>query len=416
MTDFTFINDLKIRAGWGKTGNQEIGNYNPYTQYGTDPRTSFYDLNGSRNSSLQGYELIQFGNPKAKWETTTSTNVGIDATVLGNKLDVSLDWYVRETTDMLFPVEVQYTHGIATNPFQNIGAMTNKGIDLSAFYNGAAMAGALTFNIGLNFSTYRNTVTRTDGNPNTRYFGFSQRISSMAVTQEGYPLSSFFGYTIDGIFQSDEEGAAHPAQFGGGANNKAGQFIFRDVDNNGVINANDQSIIGSPHPDFTYGLSVNVNYKAFGLTLFGQGVQGNEVFNFVRYWTDFPTFGGNRSERMLNDSWRPGKTDAKLPQPKSSDVISSNPSTYYLEDGSYLRMKNIQLSFTLPPNILAKIHGNKAVVYVQGQNLFTFTKYTSLDPEVNLRNYASGSDRQIGVDEGAYPASKAILMGINLTF
>src|SRR5690349_7437082 len=238
----------------------------------------------------------------------------------------------------------------------------------------------------------------------------------MAVTQEGYPLSSFFGYTIDGIFQSDEEGAAHPAQFGGGANNKAGQFIFRDVDNNGVINANDQSIIGSPHPDFTYGLSLNVNYKAFGLTLFGQGVQGNEVFNFVRYWTDFPTFGGNRSERMLNDSWRPGKTDAKLPQPKSSDVISSNPSTYYLEDGSYLRMKNIQLSFTLPPNILAKIHGNKAVVYLQGQNLFTFTKYTSLDPEVNLRNYASGSDRQIGVDEGAYPASKAILMGINLTF
>ena len=416
MANFDFINDLKIRAGWGQTGNQEIGNYNSFTQFGTDPRTSFYDLNGARNSSLQGYELIQFGNPNAKWETTTSANIGVDASLMNSKLDVSLDWYVRETTDMLFPVEVQLTHGIAVNPFQNIGSMSNKGLDLSMNYNGATMKGDLTFNIGVNFSTYRNNVIKTDGNPNTRYFGFSQRISSMAVTQQDHPISSFFGYTIDGIFDTDEEGLSHATQFGGGANNKAGQFIFRDVDNNGVINASDQSIIGSPHPDFTYGININVNYKAFGLTLFGQGVQGNEIFNFVRYWTDFPTFGGNRSERMLNDSWRPGKTDAKLPQPKSSDVISSNPSTYYLEDGSYLRMKNIQLSYTLPASILSKLHGSRALIYIQGQNLLTATKYTGLDPEINLRNYASGSDRQIGVDEGSYPVAKSILLGVNLTF
>ena len=416
MSGFEFINDLKLRAGWGKTGNQEIGNYNSFTQFGTDPRTSFYDLNGSRNSSLQGYELIQFGNPNAKWETTTSTNIGLDATVLGNKLDVSLDWYTRETTDMLFPVEVQLTHGIAVNPFQNIGSMSNKGLDVALNYNSTAVQGALTFSVGANFSTYRNNVIKTNGDPNTRYFGFSQRISSMVVTQEGFPISSFFGYTIDGIFNTDEEGAAHVPQFGGGANNKAGQFIFRDIDDSGAINGNDQAIIGSPHPDFSYGINVNVNYKAFGLTLFGQGVQGNQIFNFVRYWTDFPTFGGNRSERMLNDSWRPGKTDAKLPQPKSSDVISSNPSTYYLEDGSYLRLKNIQLSFTLPSQILEKIRGSRAVIYVQGQNLFTITKYTGLDPEINLRNYNSGSDRQIGVDEGSYPIAKTILLGVNLTF
>ena len=416
MNDLQFFNDLKLRAGWGKTGNQEIGNYNSYTQFGTDPRTSFYDLNGSRNAALQGYELIQFGNPNAKWETTTSINAGLDATLLRNKLDFTLDYYVRETTDMLFPVEVQLAHGIATNPFQNIGSMVNKGIDMALNYNSAAMQGALTFNVGVNFSTYRNEVTKTNGDPNTRYFGFSQRISSMSVTQQGYPISSFFGYTIDGIFNTDEEGLAHAPQFGGGANNKAGQFIFRDIDNNGIVNGNDQSIIGSPHPDFMYGINVSLNYKAFGLTLFGQGVQGNEVFNYNRYWTDFPTFGGNRSLRMLEDSWRPGKTDAKLPQPKSSDVISSNPSTYYLEDGSYLRMKNIQLSFTLPSNVLQKIHGSRAVVYIQGQNLVTLTKYTGLDPEINLRNYQSGSDRQIGVDEGAYPVAKTILLGVNLTF
>jgi TonB-dependent starch-binding outer membrane protein SusC len=416
MTGFDFINDLKIRAGWGKTGNQEIGNYNSFTQFGTDPRTSFYDLNGSRNASLQGYELIQFGNPNAKWETTTSTNIGLDATFLGNKFEVSLDWYVRETSDMLFPVAVQLTHGVAANPFQNIGTMTNKGLDLAMNYNSTAMQGALTFNVGLNFSTYRNNVVKTNGDPDTRYFGFSQRISSMAVTQQGFPISSFFGYTIDGIFNTDEEAQAHPAQFDVVNKNRAGQFKFRDVDNSGRIDAGDQSIIGSPHPDFTYGININVNYKAFGLTLFGQGVQGNQIFNFVRYWTDFPTFGGNRSERMYNDSWRPGKTDAKLPQLNSGDVISSNPSTYYLEDGSYLRMKNIQLSFTLPGQILEKIHGSRAVVYIQGQNLLTATKYTGLDPEINLRNYASGSDRQIGVDEGAYPVAKTILLGVNLTF
>lgn len=416
MANQNFVNDLKVRIGWGKTGNQEIGNYNSFTQFGTDPRTSFYDLNGSKNASLQGYELTQFGNARAKWETTTSTNVGVDATVLKNKLDISLDWYIRKTSDMLFPVEVQYTHGIAVNPFQNIGEMSNKGLDVALNYKGSAKSGDITFNVGLNFSTYRNKVISTNGDPNTRYFGFSQRISSMAVTQQGYPISSFFGYQIDGIFQSDEEGLAHAKQFGGGANNKAGQFRFRDTDGNGVIDAKDQTIIGSPHPDFTYGINVSVNYKAFGLTLFGSGVQGNQIFNFVRYWTDFPTFGGNRSTRMMNDSWRPGKTDAKLPQLKSSDVISSNPSTYYLEDGSYLRMKNIQLSYTIPSAILAKMRATRAVVYIQGQNLLTATKYSGLDPEINLRNYASGSDRQIGVDEGSYPVAKTILLGVNLTF
>lgn len=416
MDNYTFLDDLKLRVGWGQTGNQEIGNYNPYTQFGTDPRFSFYDLNGSRNSALQGYELVQFGNPKAKWETTTSTNIGLDATLLDNKVEVALDWYVRKTTDMLFPVEVQYTHGIAVNPFQNIGSMTNKGIDLSLNYNGTAMGGDLRFSIGANFSTYRNKVTRTNGNPNNRYFGYSQRISSMSVTQEGYPISSFFGYIIDGIFQTDEEAQAHAPQFGGGLNNKAGQFIFRDTDNNNVINADDQVIIGSPHPDFTYGITLNVSYKNFTFTFFGSGVQGNEIFNYVRYWTDFPTFGGNRSVRMLEDSWRPGKTDAKLPQLRSNDVISSNPSTYYLENGSYLRAKNIQLAYNLPASVMSKFGASRATVYIQAQNLFTITRYTGLDPEVNLRNFASGSDRQIGVDEGTYPVSKSLLLGVNLTF
>ncbi len=427
MQGLSFINDLKVRAGWGQTGNQEIGDYNSYQTFSTDAQTSFYDLNGSATSSLQGYELSQFPNAKARWETTTSINTGFDASVLNNKLDISFDWYSRETTDMLFPVELQTAHGIASNPFQNIGAMRNRGVDIDINYTNTAMQGALRYSVGMNFAMYRNTVLKTDGNPNTQYFGFTTRIPAMSVTQAGNPISSYFGYIIDGIFQTDAEATGHATQFGGGANNKAGQFIFRDTNGrdangnltgqpDGKIDANDRTIIGNPHPDFTYGINLSAGYKNFDLTVFAQGVHGNQIFNYVKYWTDFPTFAGNRSTRMLEQSWRPGKTDATLPQLRSNDVISSSPSTYYLENGSYLRFKNIQLSYTVPKNLISKLGMSNCVVYVQGQNWITITKYSGLDPEINLRNYGAGNDRHMGVDEGSYPAYRATLLGINASF
>ncbi len=413
----TWVNDIKLRAAYGQTGNQEIGNYNSYLIYGTSPTTAFYDLNGSRTSSIQGYELQQFGNANAKWETTTSVDFGVDASLFKGKLDVTFDWFNRVTSDALFPVEVQYTQGQATNPFQNIASFRNRGVELGLNHNGALMNGDFTYSVGANISTYRNLVTRTDGNPSTQYFGFTPRIPAMTVTQQGYPISSFFGYVIDGIFQTDEEAAQAPVQFGGGLNNKAGQFHFRDLNKDGIINASDRQVIGNPHPKFAYGLNLNVGYKNFNLTIFGQGVYGNQIFNYNRYWTDFQTFAGNRSRRMLEDSWRPGKTDAKLPQLRSNDNISSNPSTYYLEPGSYLRVKNIQLSYNLPKGLMSRLGLSNAMVYVQGQNLFTATKYSGLDPEVNLRDSGgTGNDRHIGVDEGAYPVSKSMLVGLNLAF
>jgi len=152
------------------------------------------------------------------------------------------------------------------------------------------------------------------------------------------------------------------------------------------------------------------------LTLFGQGVSGNEIFNYVKYWTDFPTFGGNRSTRMLNDSWSPGKTDAVLPQLTSADQVSILPSTYYLESGSYFRMKNVQLMYNLPKALLSRAGFGSARIYVQAQNLFTITDYSGMDPEINLRTYTAGNDRQIGVDGGSYPTAKQYLVGINLSF
>ena len=413
----TWLTRAKLRAGWGQTGNQEIGNYNALTIFATNPATSFYDLNGSRTSAIPGYELTQFGNAKAKWETTTSTNIGIDANVFHSRLDIAFDWYTRLTSDMLFPVQAPLTSGVAAVPFQNIGSMRNRGIDLGLNYNGHAMGNQIAFSIGGNFSTYRNRVTRTTGDAATQYFGINdERIQNFVVTQQNYPISSFFGYTIDGIFQSDDEAAAAPVNNLGTNQNKAGRFKFRDTNGDGVINTKDLSIIGNPHPDFTYGITININYKNFGLALFGQGVHGNQIFNYVKYWTDFPTFAGNRSTRMLYDSWRPGKTDAVLPQLTSSDQVSILPSTYYLEKGSYFRMKNIQLTYNFPKAWMSKIGFGASRIYIQGQNLFTFTRYSGMDPEINLRNYSSGNDRQIGVDGGSYPAAKQYLVGVNLSF
>jgi TonB-linked SusC/RagA family outer membrane protein len=413
----TLLTFAKLRAGYGQTGNQEIGNYNAYSTYLSSPESSNYDLGGTRTSSQQGYELSQFGNAKAKWETTTSTNIGADLMFWNGKLEANFDWYTRTTSDMLFPVEVQFTQGVATNPFQNIGEMNNKGIELALNYRDRR--GDFTYSIGGNFSTYRNTVVKTTGDAATQYFGFSNLrlpTGTVAVTQQGFPLASFFGYKILGIFQTDKEGADYAPQFGGGAMNKAGAFKFEDVNGDKVINSADRTIIGNPHPDFIYGINLSLAYKGLRLDVFGSGVYGNDLFNYVRYWTDFPTFGGNRSTRMLEDSWRPGKTDAKLPIPRSNDVISSNPSTYYIEDGSYFRLKNVQLSYQLPSSILSKVGMSNATVYVQGQNLLTITKYTGLDPEVNLRNYGAGADRQIGVDEGTYPAFRSMNVGVNIQF
>jgi TonB-dependent starch-binding outer membrane protein SusC len=411
LKNVDFINDMKVRFGWGKTGNQLIPNvYNAYTLYAADPSNNAYDINGTGSSIVGGFDLVQFGNPNGKWETTTSSNLGIDAVVMNNKMEVILDLYNRVTTDMLTQIAIPRTSGTGSIPYTNIGEVQNKGFDLGINYRDKV--GNFRYQLGFNIGHYKNEVLKLNDDPNSTIFGFSTRLPAISATKAGLPIASYYGYIVDGVIKDDAEAAEAP-KFG--SYTKAGSFKFRDVNGDGVITAADRTIIGNPHPDFNYGININLGYKNFDLTMFGQGVHGNEIFNYVRYWTDFNTFQGNRSTDLLYNSWKKQGDVAKLPRLNSGDATSQQISSYFLEDGSYLRLKNVQLTYTVPTAIIEKVKLSSAQIYVQGQNMFTITKYTGLDPDINLRT--SGNDNQdihMGIDEGAYPVAKSFMVGVRL--
>ncbi|MCE6992820.1 TonB-dependent receptor [Dyadobacter sp. CY323] len=420
MTELNFmkptkkvLDDLKVRFGWGKTGNQLIPNvYNAYTLYAPDPQNNAYDINGTGTSIVGGFDLVQFGNTNGKWETNTSTNIGVDAVLLNNKLEVVLDFYNRKTTDMLTQIAIPRTAGTGTIPYTNIGEVTNKGFDIGL--NFRDRKGDFYYTLGVNFGHYKNEVVKLNNDPNATIFGFATRLPAMSASKAGSPIGSYYGYFVDGVIKDKAEADAAP-KFG--SYTREGTFKFRDVNGDGIITAADRTIIGSPHPDFNYGVNLNLGYKAFDLAVFGQGVQGNEIFNYVRYWTDFNVFQGNRSKDMLYNSWKKPGDNAKLPRLNSGDATSQQVSSYFLEDGSYFRVKNIQLTYTLPTALLKKVKIASAQVYIQGQNLFTFTKYTGLDPDINLRRSGNDNeDKHLGVDEGAYPVSKSYLVGLRFGF
>ncbi len=413
MKKLTFMDDMKLRIGWGKTGNQLIPNvYNAFTLYSPDPLNNAYDISGSGNSIATGFDLTQFGNPNGKWETNTSTNIGLDLTMLKSKLEVILDVYDRTTSDMLTQVPIPRTAGTGSIPYVNIGEVNNKGLDLNVTFRDKI--GDFRYSVGAMFSTYKNRVIKLNNDPNATVFGFSTRLPAISVTKAGLPIASYYGYIVDGVIKDDAEAAAAP-KFG--SYTRAGTFKFRDINGDGVITAADKTIIGNPHPDFTYGFNLNFGYKAFDLTVFIQGSQGNQIFNYLKYWTDFNTFQGNRSKDMLYNSWKKPGDDAMLPRLNSQDGTSQQISSYFVEDGSYTRIKNIQLTYNFPSSILSKIKLSSAQIYIQGQNLFTFTKYKGLDPDINLRT--SGNDNQdihMGIDEGAFPIAKSYNVGLRLGF
>ena len=418
MENVEWINDMKLRYGWGQTGNQQIGDYNAFTTFRSDIVTGGYPIDGNTGSPVIGFSTQAFGNPNAKWETTTSNNIGLDLVMFDNKVTFNLDVWNRVTTDMLFQVPVTYTAGQADEPRFNVGGLTNEGIDVSLGYRD--QKGDFSYSINANLSAYTNNIDFLDESPDTRFFGGSRRVPALTVTEAGSPLSSFYGFKTVGIFQSQAEADAWPTY---GAYNAPGKLKVADINGDGTIDDDDRTIIGNPHPDFTYGLNIDLTYKNLALNIFANGSQGNDIFNYVRYFADFNTFQGNRSKRALYEAWQPSNPTAPVsewvaanpnataPIMDANDQISSRPSSYFIEDGSFFRIKNVQLTYSFPESVLSSMGGlSAASIYIQGQNLVTFTDYTGLNPEIQ-----TGNNTNLGYDGGFLPVSRTLLLGLNVT-
>jgi hypothetical protein len=293
--------------------------------------------------------------------------------------------------------------------------MLNTGFDFGLNLNGGS--GDFSYSVGANISQYRNEIIQLD-EFDTPIFGYRSRVPSISITEVGSPISMFYGFQNDGIFQTQAEADAHPAY---GAYNAPGKFRVRDVNGDGQVNDDDRTQIGNPHPDFIYGVNMNFNYKNLALTIFGNGSQGNDIYNYVRYFADFNTFQGNRTVRSLREAWQPSNPsaprsqwvaadpNATSPIMDANDQVSSRTSTFLIEDGSYFRVKNIQLTYTFGDAIKDALGIGGGSIYVQGQNLITITNYTGMNPEIQ-----TGADTTLGFDGGYMPVSKTILLGLNL--
>jgi len=406
---------LKVRLGWGVAGNDQIGNYNSYTTYASDKYKASYALDGSNTTAVTGFRPSALGNTDVTWETTQTLNLGVDGTFFDRSLNFSFDVWQRNTSDMLFQEPIPNVVGVLTAPNINIGEMKNTGFDFEIGYNNTVLDGKLKYAVTATLSHYQNEITKLSLDPKRIINGANERQMVYTRFTAGSAFPEFYGYIVDGIFQNAAEAAAHP-QYQATDYNKAGHFKFRDISGpdgtpDGKITEADRTFIGSPHPDLTGGLNFDLSYANFDLNMFFYGSYGNELNNYVTRWIDYGMFNGGLSKDALYESWGSPKlsnnADAKLPMLDQS-AISQQPSTAFLEDGSFLRLKSLKLGYTVPKTFLNKAQIKNLHIYAQVTNLFTFTKYKGLDPEVN----ASGT--YLGMDLGAWPTPRQIMFGINL--
>lgn len=415
----TVVTDLKIRGGYGTMGNQlAVSPQNAFYLYGGTAGNSFYDLNGTGNSSLQGFRPTRIGNPDAKWETNVTTNIGFDAGLFDNKLEVVFDWYTKKTKDLLYNPALPGTSGAADQPFINIAEMENTGVDLQVTYRKRFQSDFSFEAIGT-FTTYNNEIKKvTDGIDYFTSGDYDSRIGDFNRNEVGHAVSEFYGYQVIGLFQSDAEVASAPTQDGA----EPGFFRYADLDGDDVITAADRTYIGNPNPDFTYGLNLTFAYKGFDLTAFFYGSSGADIFNYNRWWLDFwPSFQNQKSKDLLYNSWTESRPNATTPKASNVSNFSNNTQSvsYYVEKGDFMRMRTLQLGYNLPQEFLGRIGLKNARIYVQGVNLFTITDYSGLDPDLSATSNTgnlSGSDLSFGVDQGNYPLTKQYIVGLNLGF
>jgi hypothetical protein len=394
-----------LRAGWGITGNQQITTGRTVSQFGGGTGDTFYNISGDGTSITQGFRQTVIGNPNLKWEENESINVGLDIELYDGRFSFALDVYQRDTDNLLFAPNLPATAGVADPPTVNIGKMRNTGLDLQLGTRGTINDDIL-WSVNFNGTHYKNEILRIDGEQEFFAGPIATRFGNQVRNQVGHPISAFFGLVTDGYFQDASEVNAHADQDGAAP----GRLRFKDLNGDGIVNSEDRTIIGSPHPDFTGGLDLGVRWRnwSFNTTLFAS--IGNDIWDTQKEFYVFRNFSTNVRKDVLTDSWTPDNPDAKYPQLDVSDTFSGQQlSDFYVEDGSYLRMRSLQIGYNIPSEWLPGFRSMK--VFVQGENLFTITGYDGLDPSLPAAN-----DQYRGIDRGSYPSSRTISLGINARF
>lgn len=403
LKSVTNINFLKLRASYGVTGNDVLGDLRYVTTVSDGRNYTF----GSNDIYLIGYSNNAPANPDLQWEETRQLNLGLDATFLRN-FTLTFDWFNKKTIGILMPVTFPDYAGVTGVGYGNIGNMENKGVELELGYG--RTFNDFRFDLKGNVSYIKNRVTFLgDGLSFTEDGALKLQSSTYALTRIalGQPINSFYGFRTAGVFQNQAEIDAYT-----GANGKIqpnavpGDFKWVDVNKDGQITAEDRDYLGDPTPDWTYGFTANAGFKNFDLTVFGQGVADNKIFQGLRR-LDIPT--ANWQTATLN-RWHGEGTSNSYPRLTTNDVNKnfSYPSDFYLQSGSYFRIKTLQIGYNLPQSLISRIGLKKLRLYLSSNNLLTITKYTGFDPEIGGTSY--------GVDRGIYPQAKSLLFGLNLTF
>lgn len=398
----SWLSDGKIRASYGHIGNQNIGGGAYMSTWGS----TIYDRYnfGSPSTAVIGAGVTSVGNPELMWETSRQFDVGLDLSFFNNSLDFVVDYFVKNIDNMLMQEPQPTTLGLISYPYANVGSMKNEGWEFGINYRKGFGDWFLT--ASANISTYRNKV-KSLGNGDAIY-GYAYNKNIVTKTEVGKPVGYFYGYVTNGIFQNAEQVEGSPQR----ETAVPGDVRYKDLNNDDVIDANDRTMIGSPWPDFVYGITLGAAWKGFDFNLFIQGSQGNDVMNMTLLDFESGTGYMNARSDYLSRAWSgEGSTDRyhRISARQEGNLLVSD---YFLEDGSYARIKNVQLGYDFCNRVIKK---NKIIsqcrLYLSAQNLFTFTNYSGLDPEIGSSNATVN-----GIDSGFYPQARVWTVGLNLKF
>ncbi|MES2388244.1 MAG: SusC/RagA family TonB-linked outer membrane protein [Bacteroidota bacterium] len=409
MQSFSQVSNIKVRASYGQTGNQNVRPFAYIARVNTGVGYALGQSDGY-NGGVAGTAITGSPNTDLVWERNQQINLGVDGSILNNRVNISLDLYERKSIDLILDVQVPALSGTYETVPLNTGDMVNRGIDLSISGNVLGDKSPVQWTSSLVLSTFRNKVTSlglaAPINYNTdRMQGGGTRVEA------GQAVNYFYGYKTDGLFKTDEEVAAHAVQTkpAGNANStnstSPGDIRFVDINGDGVINASDRTNLGSSVPTFTYGWTNNITWKIFDLSIFFQGSQGNKVMNVVKYYTQSGIGNANYRQDIL-DRWTGPNSNTSVPRVIQADPnLNNRVSDRFIEDASYLRLKNIRLTVSLPQSVSKALKISKLRIYGSIQNALTFTKYTGFDPEVGG-----------GTDFGYYPQARTNTIGATFDF